>query len=85
MLIRTQLMLDEQLKRDLAELSMLTGQSMSEITRDVMIHGIAQKKKKVKKKLNKKTQDSYTALAKLIEHATRGPGDSEYDKYAYDL
>ena len=83
MLVRTQLMLESKQKMDLEMLALATGRSMSEITRELLKEGIKKEKKMTKKKKNKLSGIEF--LEYLAKHAVKGPGDSEYDKYAYDL
>lgn len=69
-------MLDYKTKKDLRDLAQSEGKSISQIVRE-----------SVKKTIEKKTKklSSYEFLKRLTERAGHGPGDSEYDKYAYKL
>ncbi|OGF98951.1 hypothetical protein A2153_04980 [Candidatus Gottesmanbacteria bacterium RBG_16_38_7b] len=82
MLIRTQILLEEKQKLELEELARKNELSISEIVRQsipLVINKIKAKKKKTKK------LTGADALLKWAKNAVHGPGDSEYDKYAYDL
>lgn len=83
MLIRTQILLEEKQKLALEKLAREHQISMSEIVRLSLPHAV--KKIKLLKKRNRKKITQYEALRKWIESAVSGPGDSEYDKYAYDI
>ena len=77
MLVRIQLMLDRETKRKLEILSRAEGRSMSEIVREALKERLKREKKTKKK--------GAEFLLKLAKEAVAGPGDAEYDKYAYDL
>lgn len=76
MMQRMQILLDYKTKNDLRDLAQSEGKSLSQIVRESV-------KKTVDKKTKKLT--SYEFLKRLAERAGHGPGDSEYDKYAYGL
>jgi len=79
MLVRTQLMLDKETKRKLEILSRAEGRSMSDVVREALEKDLKRRKRAQNPVLFLEN------LAKWAEKGTRGPGDSEYDKYAYDL
>ena len=82
MLIRTQILLDEDQKLILEKISATEGVSMSELIRQALKQRI---KANIINKKEKIQQRQYEAIRKWIKGAVHGPGDSEYDKYAYDL
>jgi len=83
MLVRTQILLEEKQKLELQKLAEMAGVSMSKMARNTIAHGVKVEKKQVKKATKKTTGVEF--LTWLSEHPVHGPGDSEYDKYAYDL
>lgn len=76
MMIRTQILLDYKTKNDLKDLAQSEGKSLSQIVRESVKNTVKKKTKKL---------SGYEFLKRLAERAGHGPGDSEYDKYAYDL
>ena len=83
MLIRTQILLEEKQKLELEKLAQEYEISLSEIVRRSIPHAV----KKIKS-LNKRTGKKITqaeAFLRWANKAVHGPGDSEYDKYAYDI
>jgi predicted DNA-binding protein len=79
MLERTQLMLDKKVKNDLRKISRQKGKSVSKLVREYLEEG-------VKEDLEKKPKyNARKLLLKMASHAGKGPGDSDYDKYAYGL
>jgi len=83
MLVRTQVLFKDTQRQQAEELAMLQGISMSEIHRRIFDDGIVNQKRIAKKKVQKKMNGA-EFLLDLAKHAVKGPGDSEYDKYAYD-
>lgn len=69
---------------ELEELARMAGISVSSLIRTALLPGIKVEKEKVKK-ISKDTKAQYRAFDKWIAGAVHGPGNSEYDKYAYDL
>ena len=57
---------------------------MSKMARNSIGHGV-KIEKKIAKIQAKKKKSQYDGWDKWIAGAVKGPGDSEYDKYAYDL
>lgn len=84
MLVRKQILLEEKQALELEELAFLAGVSMSQMARESISHGVKIERKKVKGKI-KNINTQIEAMLKWTEGAVDGPGDSEYDKYAYDL
>ncbi len=76
MMRRMQILLDLETKMAVKELSKREGKSVSQIVRESISKTIEKKTKKL---------TSYEFLKRLAERAGHGPGDSEYDKYAYGL
>lgn len=76
MMIRTQIMLDYKTKKDLRDLAQSEGKSLSQIVRDSLKKTVKERKKKM---------SGVEFLGWLAKNAGHGPGDSEYDKYAYGL
>ena len=84
MLVRKQILIEEKQATDLADLAMIQGISMSEMHRKILEVGL-ESQKKIIKKIVKKKMSGIEFLDYLAKNAVKGPGDSEYDKYAYDL
>ena len=84
MLVRTQVLLEEKQKLELEKLALLAGVSMSRIIREVIPKGIRAEKEKITKRAKKKMGGA-EFLLQQAKKAVAGPGDSEYDKYAYDF
>lgn len=84
MLVRKQILIEEKQAIDLADLAMIQGISMSQMHRKILEAGLKLEKKVAKKQKTKKMSGAEFLLY-LAKHAVKGPGDSEYDKYAYDL
>ena len=86
MLVRTQVLLDDKAKLELQELlQYFPEMSFSEAIRkghSMVIKDIKKKKPKKKKSV---IDLQYEAVDRWIKGAVHGPGNSEYDKYAYDL
>jgi hypothetical protein len=83
MLVRKQILLEESQALEAEKLAILTGVSMSEIHRRIFDEGIKIQKKKATKNKSKKMSGG-ELLLDIAKHAVHGPGNSEYDKYAYD-
>lgn len=82
MLVRKQILLEAKQVFELEALAAYHDMSFSEAMREGA-NMVTKKIKAVKKTNRKKTGAEF-----LLEQATKavaGPGDSEYDKYAYDL
>lgn len=84
MLVRRQILIEEKQAMDLADLAILQGISMSEMHRKILKTGIEIQKKSTKAKYIKKLSGADFMLQQA-KKAVVGPGNSEYDKYAYDL
>jgi len=84
MLVRKQILLEERQVLELEELALLAGVSMSEVYRQIFDEGVKIQKKRVAKSGGKKIGGAEFMLQQARKAVT-GPGDSEYDKYAYDL
>lgn len=90
MLIRTQLLLDDQLKRDLLMLAEAKNQSMSQLVRTYVVEKVNVEKKKMRRR---KTMSGAEALLKMAEAAEKidkkygysGPMDwsVNHDHYLY--
>lgn len=78
MLKRTQILLDAETKRDLELVSTKKGKSVSELVRDYVKEKVKDDKALLVKKMSGKE-----ALLAIARNPGKGPGDSEYDKYAY--
>jgi hypothetical protein len=83
MLVRKQILLEEKQVLELEELSQMTGISVSKLIRGALVPGMKVEKRQVKKATKKMSGIGF--LSWLSEHPVHGPGNSEYDKYAYDL
>lgn len=78
MLQRVQLMLDSRTKKELKKIAELENRSMSDLAREILSNNV--------KKRNAKTKDGGIAFLKQqAKKAVKGPGNSKYDKYAYNL
>lgn len=84
MLLRKQILLQDSHEYAIEELAALTGKSFSKMTRTLLDSAIKSEGKKIKKKAKKKLTQ-FEALEQWAANPVSGPGDSEYDKYAYDL
>ncbi|MDZ7587041.1 MAG: hypothetical protein U0946_04745 [Patescibacteria group bacterium] len=84
MLIRKQILLQNSHEYAIKELAALTGKSFSQMTRELLEKAVKVEGKKIKKKAKKKLTQ-FEALEQWAANPVSGPGDSEYDKYAYDL
>lgn len=82
MLIRKQILLQDSHEYAIEELAALAGKSFSQMTRDLLDQAIKAESREIKKTA-KNRQTQFAALAQWISGAVNGPGDSEYDKYAY--
>ncbi len=82
MLVRKQILLEEKQVFELEALVAYHNMSFSEAMREGA-NMITKKIKAVKKISRKKTGAEF--LLAQAKKAVAGPGDSEYDKYAYDL
>ena len=80
MLQRMQILIDSETKRELETLSKLSERSISSLTRQMLKIGV-----KEIKKSHKRNDNGAKFLLELAKHAVKGPGNSEYDKYAYDF
>lgn len=81
MLVRKQILLEEKQALELEKLAALYGISFSEAMREGA--EMVTKKIKTRKKVEKKLSGT-EALLRWAKNPVHGPGDSEYDKYAYD-
>ncbi len=84
MLVRKQILLQDSHEYAIKELAALAGKSFSQMTRELLDKAVKVEGKKIRKKAKKK-MTQFEAWDKWIAGAVSGPGDSEYDKYAYDL
>jgi len=84
MLVRRQILIEEKQAMDLADLAMIQGISMSEMHRKILETGLEIQKKSIKSKYIKKVSGADFMLQQA-KKAVAGPGNSEYDRYAYDL
>lgn len=84
MLVRKQILLQDSHEYAIEELATLAGKSFSQMTRELLDVAVKSESKKIKKKAKKKLTQ-FEALEQWAAHPVSGPGDSEYDKYAYDL
>ncbi|OGD55842.1 hypothetical protein A3E73_02345 [Candidatus Beckwithbacteria bacterium RIFCSPHIGHO2_12_FULL_47_17] len=84
MLVRKQILLEDSHEFAIEELAALAGKSFSQMTRELLDKAVKVESKKIRKKAKKKLTQ-YEALEEWMSHPVSGPGDSEYDKYAYDL
>lgn len=82
MLVRKQILLEEAQDRQLQQIAYDYSMSYSEVIRQSV--PLIAKKMKSKKK-DDEIKKQYEAMDRWIAGAVEGPGDSEYDKYAYDL
>lgn len=82
MLIRTQILLEERQKIELEELAMFKQVSLSEIVRQGVPLLLEKHSRGRRKAMKVKTQAQ--AFVAWTNGAVYGPGDSEYDKYAYE-
>jgi len=78
MLERTQVMLDKDTKKEMQEIAESRGLSLSLFLRKLISESMRKERKKHKK-------DGVAVLDKMAKSAVDGPGNQEYDKYAYDL
>ncbi len=81
MLTRVQLLLDEPTRIELTAIARTKRQSVSRVARELLQTQLKREKKHTQANLDKQ----YGFLEKLAKNAVKGPGDSEYDKYAYDF
>jgi hypothetical protein len=84
MLVRKQILIKDSQANDLTELAQLMGISESELHRRILDVGL-ELEKKYAKKIRKRKLSGAEFLLMQAKKAVAGPGDSEYDKYAYDL
>ena len=82
MLVRKQILLEEKQVYELEKLVAMHDMSFSEAMREGA-NMVTQKIKTKKQKKKKMTGAEF--LLYQAKKAVAGPGDSEYDKYAYDL
>lgn len=68
--------MDKDIKNDLENISIQTNRSMSELIRE-MLRNELPKYQSVNKK------EGVKLLKNLAKNAVEGPGDSDYDRYAY--
>jgi len=81
MLVRKQILLEEDQNRQLQQIAYNYSMSFSEVVRQGV--PLIAKKMTFKKKNKKMTGGEF--MLKQAKKAVAGPGNSEYDKYAYDL
>ena len=81
MLVRKQILLEEEQDRQLQQIAYDYSISFSEVVRQSV--PLIAKKMNNKKKNNKMTGGEF--MLRQAKKAVAGPGDSEYDKYIYDL
>lgn len=79
MLVRKQILLEDKHEYAIEELAAISGMSFSHMTRVLLNKAIKTEKPIVRKKTGAKF------LLEQAKKAVPGPGDSEYDRYAYDL
>lgn len=84
MLVRKQILLEEKQVLELKDLAREAGVSMSKMARNTISHGVKVEKEQVKRAKKTKKMTGAEALLDMAKHAVHGPGNSEYDKYAYD-
>lgn len=84
MLIRKQILLQDSHEYAIEELAVLSGKSFSQMTRELLEKAVKVEGKKIKKNAKKKLTQ-YEAFDQWIAGAVSGPGDSEYDRYAYGV
>ncbi len=77
MLQRVQLLLDQKTKRELDYVASRSGRSLSAIVREMLTKQLVHEKTQTKK------TSGASFLRSLADQAVAGPGDSEYDSYAY--
>lgn len=77
MLQRVQLLIDSETRRKLKKVAIAEDRSMSGVAREILKNGMKKKKTKIK-------DNGAGFLLRWAKNAVKGPGDSEYDKYAYD-
>ena len=82
MLVRKQILLSDNHEYAIEELATLSGKSFSQMTRTLLDQAIKNESKAIKKAAGKKCSQ-FAAFARWIAGAVTGPGDSDYDKYAY--
>lgn len=82
MLVRKQILFEEEQDMLLQKIAYDYSISYSEVVRQ-SVSLIAKKMKNKKKKSEIERQ--YEAMDRWIANPVKGPGDSEYDKYAYNL
>lgn len=81
MLVRKQILLREEEDRELQQIAYDYSMSFSEVVR----FGVPLIAKKMKTKKTKNIIGGAEFMFNQAKKAVAGPGDSEYDKYAYDL
>ena len=79
MLVRKQILLQDSHEYIIEELAALAGKSFSQMTRELLDKAV-----KTEKPISQKKRGT-EFLLEQAKKAIPGPGDSEYDKYAYDL
>lgn len=82
MLVRAQVLFEERQKIELEKLATMMDVSFSEIVRQGVPLLIEKHSRGERKAMKVKTQAQ--AFTAWTNGAVYGPGDSEYDKYAYD-
>lgn len=85
MLVRKQILLEESQVLELEKLAQIAGTSVSKMAREALSHGVKVEQKKVNKNIKKIKMSGIKFLTWLTKNPVHGPGDSEYDKYAYDF
>ena len=83
MLVRKQILLEERQVLELEMLAEMAGISVSKLIREALPVGMKVEKKKAVKRKSKR-KNGLEFLGWLANHPVHGPGNSEYDKYAYD-
>ncbi|KKR10491.1 MAG: hypothetical protein A3D24_03915 [Candidatus Blackburnbacteria bacterium RIFCSPHIGHO2_02_FULL_39_13] len=78
MLQRVQLLLDSQTKKELKKIAELENRSMSDLAREILVKSVQKRGKGAK-------DGGIAFLKQQAKKAVKGPGNSEYDRYAYDL
>lgn len=83
MLVRKQILLEEKQVFELEKLARDASVSVSKMIRNVLPAGMDIEKKRVATNKVRKINGG-ELLLEIAKHAVHGPGNSEYDKYAYD-
>lgn len=75
-------MIDRKTKTELDEVAKLSSLSMSEVVRELLKKGLPKRKRA---SIKAKKGGGISFLKQQAGKAVRGPGNSQYDKYIYDL